>query len=178
MVRRSPSINLVKSSTGSFVDRFVNWALSAGRVVVILTEIIALGAFLYRFSLDRQLIDVQSKIKQEQSVVNYLKDNEQIYRNLQNRLALSVTFSKLGKERITVLNDVVGFAPPNLSFNNITVQEDRVRIDVNASQVSALSDFTKSLRNYPKVSTIIIDKIENRPSASQINALITIVLKQ
>lgn len=178
MVRRSPSINLVKSDAGSFVDRFVNWALSAGRIVVIVTEIIALGAFLYRFSLDRQLIDVQSKIKQEQSVVNYLKDNEKVYRNLQNRLALSATFSRLGKEKIAVLNDIIGFAPPNLSFNSVTVQEDRVRIDANASQVSALSDFTKSLRNYTKVSAIIVDKLENRPSASLINVLITAELKQ
>lgn len=176
MVRKSPSINLVKNS-GSFLDNFVNWALTAGRIVVILTEVIALGAFVYRFSLDRQLIDVHEKIKQEQSVVNYLKDNERIYRNLQNRLTLSANFSKQGVEKINVLGKIVSFAPPNFTFNTITVQEDRVKIDANTATVNSLSQFVKSLRNYTKISTVIVDKIENRPSAALINVSITAVLK-
>lgn len=177
MVKKSPSINLLKDTT-SFVDRFVTWALSAGRVVVIVTEIIALVAFLYRFSLDRQLIDIHSKIRQEQTVLNYLKDNEAIYRNLQNRLALSTKFSSEGKTKIGVIKDIVGFAGPGVTFNNLTIQEDRVKLDVNGNSVNSISDFVKKLRGYTKVSAVIVDKIENRPSAASINVSITTVLKQ
>ena len=46
------SINLVKKNEKSSVDKFINWTLSIGRLIVIITEIIAISAFLYRFSLD------------------------------------------------------------------------------------------------------------------------------
>lgn len=177
MVKKSPSINLL-NNRGSFVDRLINWSLSVGRIVVIVTEIIALAAFLYRFSLDRQLIDIHSKIRQEQAVLSYLKDDETTYRNLQNRLSLSANFTKEGKERIQILNDLVGFAQGSVTFNNITIQEDRARIDANGSSVNAVSDFVKKLKTYNKISTVILEKIENRPSAASINVSITAILKK
>ena len=176
MERKSPSINLLKNNE-SVVDRFVNWALSVGRVIVIFTEIIALGAFLYRFSLDRQLIDSHTKIKQEQAVVTYLKDNEATYRNLQNRITMSANFAKTGKDKVDILKDVLSFAK-GVTFNNITVQEDRIRIDASSSFISPVSDLVKSLKSYSKISNVIVEKIENRPSSASIDVSITAILKQ
>lgn len=178
MAKKSPSINLLKDNSGNFIDKFVTWALSAGRVIVIVTELIALGAFLYRFSLDRQLIDLHTKIKQEQAVVTYLKENEKTYRNLQNRLLLASNFSKLGKDKINVLKQIIDFAPPGVTFNNITLQEDRARLDANSNSVSSLSDFVTSLKNYSRVSNVIIEKIENRSSSASISVSITALLKK
>lgn len=178
MAKKSPSINLLRDSSGNFIDKLVNWALSTGRAIVIVTELIALGAFLYRFSLDRQLIDIHTKIKQEQKVVSYLKDNEQAYRNLQNRLLLASNFSKQGKDKINILKQIIGFAPGGITFNNITLQGDRARIDANSTSVSSLSEFVTSLKNYSRVSSVIIEKIENRSSSASISVNITILLKQ
>lgn len=178
MAKKSPSINLLRDSSGNFIDKFVAWALSAGRVIVIITELIALGAFLYRFSLDRQLIDLHTKINQEQKVVAYLKDNEQTYRNLQNRLLLAADFSKQGTDKVSILKQIIGLAPGGITFNNITLQKDRVRIDANSTSVSSLSNFVTSLKNYSRVSSVIIEKIENRSSSASINVSITALLKQ
>lgn len=174
---KTPSINLLKSKNASFIDRFITWAITAGRVVVIVVELTALSAFLYRFSLDRQLIDLHSKIKQEQAVVSYLKDSEETYKNLQNRLFLASVFASQGSEKVKTLKDVVSFAPSGMIFNNLTISEDRLRINANLNQVSALSDFVKSLKNYSKIKNVSIDKIENKPSAAVITVSITAVLK-
>lgn len=173
----SASINLLGPNT-SFVDRFVNWALTIGRVVVILTEVIALSAFLYRFSLDRQLIDIHSKIKQEQAVVSYLKANEDTYRNLQNRLSLAQSLSQQNKDQIKILGDVVAFAPSNFTFNAISLQQDRLKLSINTGLVTSLSYFVKSLKSYPRVSNVIVDKIENHPASANITVSITAILKQ
>lgn len=178
MVKKSSAINLLSQSSGNYVDRFVNWALSIGRVVVILTEVIALSAFLYRFSLDRQLIDLHSKIKQEQAVVTYLKENEDTYRNLQNRILLSTTLSKTGADKVDTLKDIISFTPLGVSFNNITIQEDRVRIEVFAASAAPLSDLVKEFKNYSKISNVIVEKIENRPSSASINMSITAMFKK
>lgn len=175
-MRQTPSINLVRKNQ-TFIDRFINWALTAGRLVVIVTELIALTAFLYRFSLDRQLIDLSSKIKQEQAIVNLLKDNEETYRDLQNRLFLTSNFSKQAQDKIELTEDIIGFAPSGLIFNNISMQEERVRISANINSVSILSKFVKSLKDYKKVERVSIDKIENRPSSATITVSITATLK-
>src|SRR3989304_8191461 len=111
----SASINLVRVHIGLF-DQIIKWALSIGRVVVILVELVALATFLYRFSLDRQIIDFRGKIKQEQAVLTFLKPREEKYRNLQERLNLASQFTNESNERIKALKEVIFFMPGGMSF--------------------------------------------------------------
>jgi hypothetical protein len=176
MQKKPTSINLLKKQT-NLVDRFITWALTIGRLLVILTEIVALSAFIYRFSLDRQLIDLHSKIVQEQAIVNYLKDNESTYRSLQDRLALATNYSALGISRYKVFSDIVGFAPVGMSFTNLSLNENRIKIDANADSVSSLGMFVNALKNYSAIDTVSIDKIGNKPSSAVITISITATLK-
>lgn len=169
-------LNLVKKRV-SFTDKFLSWALSAGRVIIILTEIVALSAFLYRFFLDRQLIDLHSKIKQEQAILSFSKTSEDKYRNLQDRLSVADRFSKLGQAEVKILKDLLSLVPPGATLNNITTSDTNIRIDASFAQVSQLGAFVDSLKSYPSVSGVSIDKIENIPSTSLISVTITGTLK-
>ncbi|MFH1186871.1 MAG: hypothetical protein V1697_01710 [Candidatus Levyibacteriota bacterium] len=178
MPKKIPSVNLVKPRHADFFSNFINWALTIGRLVVIITELIALSAFLYRFSLDRQLIDLHSKIKQEQAIVSYLKDGEETYRNLQERLTVVATFSKLSEERVKLFNDILVFTPQGLSFSEFTLNNDRLRMATDVESVGSLSSFIESLKKYPKIESVSIDKIENRPALNTIKVTITAFIKK
>lgn len=177
MLNKSSSINLAKGKGISFWDKFINWTLTIGRLVVILTELVALSAFLYRFSLDRKLIDLHGKIKQEQTVVRFLKKNEDKYRNLQDRLLLISDFSRKGKEKVQLFKDIVDLAPKETTFNNFSLYNDRVSIVANMQSSSFLTSFVNKLKNYPNISSISIDKIENKPQNALITVSITAMLK-
>lgn len=175
MVKPS-SINLIRKPVILF-DSFINWALTIGRLVIIVTELVALAAFLYRFSLDRQLIDLHSKIKQEVAVVNYLKENEEKYRNLQNRLALASTFGEQGNSKVKLANDLINFSLSGVVLNNLSIQEDRIRINANLNSVSTLTSFVNSLKEYSTIQRVLIDKIENKSSSAVITVSITAILE-
>ncbi|HZJ18631.1 MAG TPA: hypothetical protein VFD45_03380 [Patescibacteria group bacterium] len=178
MPKKIPSVNLVKPRHADFFANFINWALTIGRLVVIVTELIALSAFLYRFSLDRQLIDLHSKIKQEQTIVNYLKKEEDTYRNLQERLTAATTFSEISQDRVKLFNDVLLFTPQGLSFSEFTLNNDRLKIAADVESVSSLSNFVEELKKYPKIASISIDKIENRPAIGLIKVTISALIKE
>lgn len=173
---RTVSINLVAENL-NIIDRFIAWALTIGRLVVILTELIALTAFLYRFSLDRQLIDIHSKIKQEQAVLDYLKDYEQTFRDIQNRLSLTSTFGTQAEGKIKMLNDIVNFASPGITFNSIYLQEDRVRMNITLNSISGITKFIKQLKDYPAIGSVIVEKVEDRTSSASIKLSIIGTLK-
>ena len=46
------------------VGRFLIWALTVGRWIVIVTELIVITAFLSRFKLDRDLANLYEKIRE------------------------------------------------------------------------------------------------------------------
>jgi len=173
-----PSINLLGNRRGSIFDKFIDWALTIGRLVVILTEVIALSAFLYRFTLDRQLIDLHSKIKQEEAIVGYLKDREETYRNLQDRLSVISTFSDSGEKKVKLFSDIVEFAPAGMTFNELVLTENYVKISANFQFVPSLTTFVNSLKNYSSIGNVSIEKIENKLSNALITVSITANLKE
>ena len=173
-----PSINLLGNRQGSIFDKFIDWALTIGRLVVILTEVIALSAFLYRFTLDRQLIDLHSKIKQETTIVGYLQEREYTYRNLQDRLSVTSTFSEEGEKKNKTLNDIIGLATGGMTFNELVLTENHVKIDANFQYISSLTSFVNALKNYSAIESVSIEKIENKLSNSLITVNITANLKE
>ena len=175
---KTPSINLLESKRKGFLDKFINWALTIGRFIVIITEVIALSAFLYRFSLDRQLVDLRGKIKQEQALVSSLRENEKTYRNLQERLALASKFIDKGEQTVKIFKETVALAPEDFLLSNLTVSEDRLTINATVQHISSLTTFIKGLRNYPNISTISLDKIENKISSGRITVGITATFKR
>lgn len=176
MTNNSPSINLVKNNKIPVFDKFMNWALTVGRLIVILTEIVAVLAFVYRFSLDEKLIDLHDAIKQKQTLVSLLKQDEEKYRNLQDRIVLASTFSEKGTKTNKAVFDIVDLIPSEIKLNNLTLNQDRINISVNASSISSLTDFVNPLKSYPEIKSISIDNIENKLS-SGLSVTITIILK-
>lgn len=178
MPTKPHSINLLKNKDVDFLNEFIKWTLTIGRLVVIITELIALSAFIYRFSLDRRLIDLRSEIKQKQTIVAAQKTNEAKYRDLQDRITLASNFSNLSLEKHKILTDILNLTPQGITLNNLVFGKDSINIGTNVRMVSSLSLFINSLKNYPSIETISIDNIENRPQTNFIVVGITVGLKK
>ena len=159
-----PSINLIKNKQIPLFDKFMNWALTVGRLIVILTEIVALFAFVYRFSLDEKLIDLHSAIKQKQILISLLKQDENKYRNLQDRIVLASSLLEKNAKTNKIVLDIVGLTPQGVRIENLTFNKDKLTINANINSVSSLTDFINVLKDYPDIKAVSIDTIENKPT--------------
>ena len=170
------SINLIKNKQIPLFDKFMNWALTVGRLIVIFTEIVAISAFIYRFSLDERLIDLHSAIKQKQNLISLLRQNEDKYRNLQDRIALASSLMEKNVKTNKIVLDIVGLAPQGTRIDNLTFNKDSLTINANINSVSFLTDFINILKDYPDIKAVSIDNIESEPTAG-LSVDITIMLK-
>jgi len=152
-------LNLLKSRKKDTVDTVINWSITMGRLMVIVVELVALSAFLYRFSLDRQIIDLNSKIKQQEAAIRLLKDNEIQYRNLHERLTSAATLSTMAIQKIKVFQDIVDLLPQNIILNTLSVLENKITINVSSRNTSSLKQFVNSLKTYPQISKLFLNSI-------------------
>lgn len=173
----SPSINLAKNRGEHFIDRFFTWALSIGRILVIGTEAVALGAFLFRFGLDRQILDLNDRIKQEKVIVNLLKTNETTYRNLQDRLTLAKNIDTDTTARLKTVKDITGFFPSDMILQDIFLSTTDVHIDASVGSIVSLSNFVKKLKAYTPIAKVSIDRLENKSSTGEFTIGVTAVFK-
>jgi Tfp pilus assembly protein PilN len=171
MLDQSASINLAKSRV-NIVDEILRWALSVGRLLVIITEFVAFSTFVYRFSLDRTIIDLHTKVKQQQAIVASIEEREATYRNLQDRLFVAKDVAENGSKNVKLLNEFVSAAPSQISFKTLSLDSSEVSFDANASSMSSLSSFLEYLRSHKEISSVSIERIENDTAASQLSVTI------
>lgn len=174
----SISINLAKNRGISLTDRLLGFVLTIGRVIIIATELIALGAFIYRFSLDQTLVALHDSISQQVAIVNLLSGNEALFRNMQNRFSLASALLQQGSNQPTYLTDVVSFAPFDMNIQTIAVATDAIRIEATVHSVDSLTTFVNKLKSYKPVASVSIDRISNQTTTDVITVDITANLKQ
>jgi hypothetical protein len=176
MSNNLPPINLAQDKQIPLSDKIINWILSVGRLIVIITEIIAIAAFIYRFSLDEKLVDLHSSIKKQQNIVSALKNDEDKFRNIQSRIALASTFSEKGIKTNQTYSDIASLIPSQIVVHSLVLNGDSVSVDADVASISSLSNFVDSLKSYPNAKSTSIDNIENNPSTG-LSAKVTILLK-
>ncbi len=173
MAKLDLSINLLDNKGKKFADEFLDWAIAIGRLLIIITETVALGAFLYRFTIDRQLVDLNDEIKKSEAIVTAFKSGEDTYRHTQTKLSIS-------KEQLASTAQTVAFFQSiqklrqkyNVTYNNFSLTENLMHVAVQASSSQPLTDFITALKNEKRIDVISIDKVENRTK----NALIIVTL--
>lgn len=174
----SITINLVKNRGETLFDRFIGFSLTIGRMLIIGTELVALGAFLYRFTLDRTLSDFHDRIVQQQAVVKLLHDNEVLFRNIQDRLHVSSLLIQQSDTLPTYLIDIANFAPADMNIHTIAVATDAIRIQATIQSVDSLTQFVDKLKAYPPIASVSLDRIDNQTTTATITVSITALLKK
>lgn len=173
----APSINLAKNRGEHLSDRILAFALTIGRMLIIVTEAIALGAFLYRFGLDRQLVDLHDKISQEQAIVKLLQKDELIYRNLQNRLSLENQIAANSSTDISIFQTITDMLPSDMTTTLFAITPTDVKIEGTVPSLISLSTFVKKLKSYSAVARISVDKLENKTTEGVISISLSVFLK-
>ena len=124
------AINLLirKDFDQTSFGRFLRWSLTYGRYIIICTEIIVLLAFIYRFSLDRSITDLNENIDQKSAIVKANQGFEKRFRNLQTRSQqVSSLFNHQGMV-IYVLNHLEQITPSQVQYSSLDFSGDAISI--------------------------------------------------
>lgn len=172
----SSSIDLAKSKS-SLSDEILRWALGFGRLLIIIVEIVAFSAFIYRFVLDRQLVDLNDEIKAKQAIVKSQKEREIEYRNLQERLATVKTITHVGNTKTTLFNDLISTTPPEITYENFTVENDELKVTINISSIPALTKYINNLQEYKQIESVTVTGIDNSSGTNTVSVSLIAKLK-
>lgn len=147
------SLNLLhpKEAPLKLPERFIKWLITYGRFIVILVEVIVVGAFLARFKLDADLDSLKTKINQDLPYVEGLEPDEALIKQTQTKLGLiDKTYLTSDKWQETVI-ELSGQIPQSIVFTGLALEEKdetsvAFRIGATTSSNSDLGIFLNNLR--------------------------------
>lgn len=144
--------------------RFLKWALSSGKFIVIVVELITISAFVYRYKLDSELSDLQEKIKEVIPFVESLNNDEILIRQTQFQLQ---TIKQIKSDAVNydqVFSKIALLTPKSIRLTNISIDSSTpVSSGLTISGITPsnfeLSAFIKSLKGDQTFSNISLTNI-------------------
>lgn len=143
-------------------DKFLMWAFTVGRAILMIVYAVALGAFAYRFGLDREIIDLGDKIKQEQTIVSLSSESETTYRSLQDKLTFIKQTEETSQFEVVLLDEIILLANGRILFTSLSITPSGVSMEGSARSINSLTSFVEDLRGLPKLKSVSLGTIESR----------------
>ena len=149
-------INLLPQDSfeGKTLGKFLRWALTYGRYIVVFTELFVILAFLSRFKLDRDITDLHEEIGQKQAIIEATYDLEDGFRNLQNRLTKIQTLESSSISPISVLDTLSQYIPTEIYLADLTSSGNKITLTAIAPSEVSFGVFVNNLTNSKKFSNI------------------------
>ncbi|OGM18058.1 hypothetical protein A2685_03055 [Candidatus Woesebacteria bacterium RIFCSPHIGHO2_01_FULL_37_10] len=154
---KKQQVNLLpeKGFTSTTTGRVLTWILSTFRIIVIVTEIIVMIAFLSRFWLDAQNTDLSEEIEQKKAILVASADFEKEFRQTQERLQIysGLTLNKV--QNSSVISQITKLVPDDTILKAIHITGNVWVIDAKTANEISIQQFAvniDSIENTEKVS--------------------------
>lgn len=149
-------INLLPKDSFEFspLGRFLSWATTAGRVLVVMTEFVVLLAFGSRFYFDKKLNDLSEVLDQKQAQINAFSEVEDRIRKVLAKQAPIETFlkSNLGfSEKYTALSQII---PTGVKLEKLAIDSTGINMVGEASSELGFAQFLYKLKKMKGISSL------------------------
>ncbi|MFH0937233.1 MAG: PilN domain-containing protein [Candidatus Daviesbacteria bacterium] len=160
-------VNLLifKEEQPKFHIKLLRWMLSSGRFIVVFVEILTISAFVYRYKLDSDLLDLQEKIKEGVPYIQSLKKDEDAIRQTQFQLKTIKEIKNASPNFAAIYVQIAKLIPVSIKLTNINLDRSqsfsKTNITISGQTPSnlELSAFIKALKSDPTFTNINLTNI-------------------
>lgn len=162
----------------SALGKILKWALTSGRVLVVLTEFVVILAFGSRFYFDKKLNDLVEVIGQKQAVVESYVDIEGKIRDLLSRQAIVDKYLKENLGISGIISQIKRVTPQDVSFTEISVDDAGFSLSGTAGSEGGLANLLVGINNIPKVTGVSVGSIDFDQREGLINFKVSVVVNK
>lgn len=157
------AINLLPrdSFEASSVGVILSWLLVFGKWSVIITQLIVMGAFLWRFGLDRQLTDLKKAIAKDVAIIKSYDQIERDFILTQKRLEIAREVIIDQNLILGNLDTIAKATPIDVWYEKLTISDKATTFTAYSRSLVGFSTLLSTLQNDPKYSSVAIGKIQD-----------------
>lgn len=161
--RRTVSFNVNLLPQDPFFDtligRTLRWAVSIGRYVVMFTELIVIVSFATRFTLDRQLTDLNDSISQKSSLIRSYGDLENNIRSAQAKIEQYQQVEQQ-KNLADVFPALSAIVPNDVTLDDLSIKPTTITLSGNTMSQQSLNLLVNNIQLSSAFFNVSVDRIE------------------
>lgn len=170
-------INLLPQERGGRSERVLDWMLTFGRFVVIVTELVVIVAFLLRFGLDQRLNDLYDAILNKQRYIQANKDFEVDFRSTQTRL-LTVKQSIAGQiNAASILTQLAQIIPTDVVLSSFVFVEGNITLTAQTPSERSFGKLVNSMLANERITDVAVQSVGTSEDGTGLQFVVTATWK-
>ena len=149
----------------SALGRVLKWAMGSFRMIVIVTEMVVMTAFLSRFWLDAQNSDLSDQITIKSAQISAQADFEKTFRNTQSKLAI-IKFVDSQTKPTDRLNLISTKIPADVSLDNAAIGETSTDLKGLSGSEMGIAQFLSNLQDDKSFKSVALGSINISENSS------------
>lgn len=168
-------INLIRQrKTTSFVDNLISFFIDYLRYVLVITQLVVIGVFFFRFSVDQSIVDLKESIDQKEEI---LKTVQPLLTEAK-KVDLQLTEAQKILKRQGQFSDdflyLLSVFPASISLNKLSVEDSLFVLNGTAIDPQDLKAFNARLKREARFSSVNLKDSQR----DQVGFLFTLELKE
>lgn len=157
--------------------RILKWLLSTFRIIVVVVELVVMGAFLSRFWLDARSTDLNDQIKERQGVIAAFVETERDFRDAQDKLAVFAAITPEEKKNLPLIESITSYLPPDTLLSSITFVKDSFQVKAETVNELSIAQYLINLEASDKFKEIALQQLGSSESGDGFTFVIKITPK-
>jgi len=153
-------INLLPEKERDFLDKSIYFMLHYLRYVLVITQIVVISVFFYRFKIDQEIIDLKDELGQKQEIVAVsdplLKQAEIV--DLKTKQIREVLVNQaIFSESFTYFLDTF---PLRLTINRLEIRDGNYKFDVTTPDPETIRTYLARLKKDKRFKEVVLGSIK------------------
>lgn len=159
--KKQENINLLPQEefASTTMGRVLAWLLSTFRVMVIITEVVVMGAFLSRFWLDARISDLNDLITQRRAIIEASAEFEQNFRDAQQKLGIFTEVSAEETSASDTLSTITGLLPNDITLVTYSFFQNQASVRGVSASERSIAQFIANLESADSIGEVSINQL-------------------
>lgn len=153
-------INLLEKKDPSLLDRFIFFGLNYLRYIIVITQLVVIGVFFYRFQIDQRIIDLKEGVEQKKEIVKIVLPLLNEVAKIDKKTLIIDEIIVKQKDFSEMLNYFIVLFPETIILSNMEIKGGSIKISGDAANAQHLQTFYTLLKRDNKFKSVSLQNIK------------------
>src|SRR3989338_11493346 len=143
-------INLLEKKETSLLDKLTFFGLNYLRYIIVITQLIVIGVFFYRFQIDQSIIDLKEGVNQKKEIIQIVLPLLNEAAKIDKKTVIIEKTIIEQKNFSTMLDYFIASFPETITLTNMEIESESIKVTGDANDAKHLQAFYLFLKKDKK----------------------------
>jgi len=153
-------INLIAKKQEDFFERIVYFLLNYLRYILVITQIIVIGVFFYKFKVDQEIIDLKETVDQKKEIITISQPLIKEVKAVDFKMNTIETILKDQNKLVDLISYTISNFPQAIRLIKLDISQKELKMEGTTQDINILKSFYMQIKKDNKFKKIDLQNIK------------------